>query len=125
MKNTFFTSAKKLNKLLYLFQVKYNRDIQIQKDARYERVMTDITTIDCLPNEIIVEIFDNLTVVDLARIERVCKHWRELANFSWDHVKVLNLYPKALGYQNTYPLTTPLGTISYGFIREILIRCGR
>ena len=83
-----------------------------------------VSPIEKLNQDCLMSIFSELPIADLARCERVCKSWQEIAKLSWSGFKKLSLTPKGLGLR-------PVGTkhaikeINEEVVEQVLIRCGK
>ena len=85
---------------------------------------SDLSAIELLDDDSLIEIFGHLCIVDRIRIERVSKRWQDLLKQSWGKLKDLEIKPKFLGLKpigasNEYP------GINEGALEGILRRCGR
>ena len=66
----------------------------------------------------LIYVFNYLPIVDLVKIERVCKTWQNIAKSSWSKLKKLNVYPEILGLKHDKELNEYI-------VEEVLKRCGK
>ena len=100
--------------------VKKSLEIDLdQENLLEETEASNLTTIENLPEECLIKIFQYLSLAERARIERVSKTLRDAAKQSWYNVKELKFDHKFLGLK-----PYPESKIDVFTLREILERCG-
>ena len=77
-----------------------------------------------LPDEIMIEIFRYLPIVDRIAIERVSKSWLGLAVLSWNRQRILNMDSKSLGFGTTFGGAS-ISCRNDSVLQKILRRCGK
>ena len=82
-------------------------------------------SIEKLPEECLLEIFEFLPIADRFRIKRVSRKFKEAATRqSWNKIKELSIDSKFLGLK-PYGITHKYAKINYFNLQEILKKCGK
>ena len=97
MKNQFVAGMNERKILDRLSEENHNVPLEDIVKIALEEEAINLTTIEKLPVELMIEIFSYLSVVERARIELVSKYFQEATKRSWYKVKELSIDPKFLG----------------------------
>ncbi|KZC11051.1 PREDICTED: uncharacterized protein LOC107189129 [Dufourea novaeangliae] len=108
--------------ICYEMDVVYKKErLTEQCNQNYTEANTTNSSINKLNNDCLLLIFHYLPIVDRIRIERVCKHWKNVSQGSWHNMKSLDLHNSSWGFLSE----TKTKQINISTLQKVLSRCGK